>query len=223
MHQNSFLLFFFFSFFLNFLIAPPLLLPLELPSLPAAPFGCWPSRRTGFSWRLTDLTSSSIVYTSASLAVSNPKLAKPSGFSSFRLPKRVRTGKKENLGCRWNLKHHQQCIKEVETDVLEVFIIWRDSPWTGKEASSAHKHTVVPKSGSNQLMMLWEGKLKQSWPLSLRHVQKPKHNVAVASIIGNKSIEDQQLRLFSEVSVAKDVIPTFGNRIWTSIRHWVGR
>ena len=144
MHQNSFLLFFFFSFFLNFLIAPPLL-PLALPSLPAAPLCCWPSRRTGFSWRLTDLTSSSIVSTSASLAVSNPKLAKPSGFSSFRLPKRVRTGKKENLGCRWNLKHHQQFIKEVETGVLEVFIIWRDCPWTGKEASSAHKTNSGPQ------------------------------------------------------------------------------
>ena len=52
----------------------------------------------------------------------------------------------------------QSSIKLVETDLLEVFLLWSNCPWPGKEVSSAHKQTDVPKPGSNQ------SKLEQSWP-----------------------------------------------------------
>ena len=60
------------------------------------------------------------------------------------------------------------------------------------EISSAHKQTNIPKSGSNQLIML-ANKLEQSWPVYTVTLQKPNQIAAQASLDRKKSTEEQQL------------------------------
>ena len=41
----------------------------------------------------------------------------------------------------------------METDLLEVILLWSNCPWPARKRAQLTKQTDVPKSGSNQSMM----------------------------------------------------------------------